>query len=244
MLSGPWWLIAILGMCLYAAATIGIPRIGSGSLQTSIYQQFIYPLTIFSYMLWGLSGCKFIIWLFNRARKRRLVDKQKDINSVRELHWREFEEMVAEAYRRRGYRVKEGGYGADGGIDLELRKDGELVFVQCKQWKSQKIGVNIVREMFGVLMDSKASRMIVIGSGSFTTPAKEFVVGKPVELIDGPMLVQLLQGVQKDALINSEVAAACPKCGHEMVERIAKRGKNAGNRFLGCSNFPTCRHIE
>lgn len=35
----------------------------------------------------------------------------------------------------------------------------------------------------------------------------------------------------------------CPKCGSEMVLRTAKSGANAGNRFWGCSNYPTCRSM-
>lgn len=35
----------------------------------------------------------------------------------------------------------------------------------------------------------------------------------------------------------------CPKCGAEMVERVATKGVNAGNSFYGCSNFPKCREI-
>jgi Topoisomerase DNA binding C4 zinc finger len=34
---------------------------------------------------------------------------------------------------------------------------------------------------------------------------------------------------------------ACPDCGAPMAERIARRGRNAGSRFLGCSRFPDCR---
>lgn len=33
----------------------------------------------------------------------------------------------------------------------------------------------------------------------------------------------------------------CPSCGAEMKERVAKRGRNRGNRFLGCTSFPECR---
>ena len=33
---------------------------------------------------------------------------------------------------------------------------------------------------------------------------------------------------------------ACPTCGARMIQRVAKRGKNAGNRFWGCSRFPSC----
>lgn len=35
----------------------------------------------------------------------------------------------------------------------------------------------------------------------------------------------------------------CPNCGSEMVLRESKKGKNAGNKFWGCSSFPKCRTI-
>jgi hypothetical protein len=37
---------------------------------------------------------------------------------------------------------------------------------------------------------------------------------------------------------------ACPKCGAEMVLRTAKRGKNRGEQFWGCPEFPRCRGIR
>ena len=33
----------------------------------------------------------------------------------------------------------------------------------------------------------------------------------------------------------------CPRCGSPMVVRLAQRGRNAGNSFLGCIRFPDCR---
>lgn len=36
----------------------------------------------------------------------------------------------------------------------------------------------------------------------------------------------------------------CQRCGSAMMERTAKQGANAGNRFWGCSNFPKCRYTE
>ncbi|MDE7106329.1 MAG: topoisomerase DNA-binding C4 zinc finger domain-containing protein [Anaeroplasmataceae bacterium] len=36
----------------------------------------------------------------------------------------------------------------------------------------------------------------------------------------------------------------CPKCGKgNMVKRVASKGKNKGNIFYGCSNFPRCKNI-
>lgn len=36
----------------------------------------------------------------------------------------------------------------------------------------------------------------------------------------------------------------CPRCGGQLVLRVAKKGENAGNRFYGCSNYPKCRYIQ
>jgi len=35
----------------------------------------------------------------------------------------------------------------------------------------------------------------------------------------------------------------CPKCGIPMVSRTAAKGKNAGNQFWGCSNYPRCKEV-
>lgn len=68
------------------------------------------------------------------------------------LKRRERRNLVGEAFRLQGYRVVEtGGGGADGGIDLVLRKDGEKFLVQYKHWKAFKVGVAVIRELYGVM---------------------------------------------------------------------------------------------
>ena len=42
---------------------------------------------------------------------------------------------------------------------------------------------------------------------------------------------------------NNSVDPFCPKCGSEMKLREAKKGKNLGNKFWGCCNFPQCRKV-
>jgi ssDNA-binding Zn-finger/Zn-ribbon topoisomerase 1 len=39
-------------------------------------------------------------------------------------------------------------------------------------------------------------------------------------------------------------APACRECGAKMVLRKAGRGRNKGQSFYGCSNFPKCRYTE
>ncbi|MEB2283268.1 MAG: topoisomerase DNA-binding C4 zinc finger domain-containing protein [Myxococcales bacterium] len=33
----------------------------------------------------------------------------------------------------------------------------------------------------------------------------------------------------------------CPRCGSRMTKRLARRGRNAGNHFWGCSRYPSCK---
>jgi hypothetical protein len=40
---------------------------------------------------------------------------------------------------------------------------------------------------------------------------------------------------------STDDAPMCPKCGVTMVERVAKKGANRGERFFGCTNYPQCR---
>jgi restriction system protein len=143
-----------------------------------------------------------------------------------------------------GYQVTEGELGPDGGIDIELRKDGELLLVQCKQWKARKVCVSIIREMHGVLTASNANEIIIICSGRFTQEAYSFALDKPMTLMDGYKLSALIQDVQSSPALSNEKQALCPRCRNALVERVAKRGPNSGNAFLGCSSFPKCRYTE
>ena len=70
------------------------------------------------------------------------------------MNWREFEMLVGEAFRRRGYSVR----------------------VQCKQWKAKKVGVKIVRELYGVMAAEGAGGGYVVTSGEFTKEAIAFAV--------------------------------------------------------------------
>ena len=97
---------------------------------------------------------------------------------------RDFEEE--KEYSRQGYAVSENhssGPDGDGGIDLILRKDGNVILVQCKQWRSAKVSVKIVREMFGLMTAERANGAIIITSGLFTQEAKNFTNDKPIDLV-------------------------------------------------------------
>ena len=129
---------------------------------------------------------------------------------------------------------------------MVLKKDGGLVLVQCKQWKSTKVGVSIVRELLGVMTAKHATSGILITSGVFTQEAENFAADKPIDLVEGNQLLQLIGNVQKQGPTSPRPAPGnvCPKCGGEMVLRTAQKGPNPGQKFWGCSNFPKCRFTK
>lgn len=106
--------------------------------------------------------------------------------------------------------------------------------------------------MFGVLTVQDATKVVIVCGGGFTRDALIFAENKPINLVGGAELLEMVKGVQVNSKINAEHLKAtdessnkpkkhCPNCGNQLVERKAKRGVNAGNTFLGCSSFPKCR---
>jgi restriction system protein len=213
----------------------------------------------------GLVLCLWLLAEIVKWQRRRLLDGQSGIDSIRDLSWQEFEYLVGEAYRRQGFVVQEtGSPSGDGGIDLLLTRGPERVLVQCKQWKKRRVGVKPVRELYGVMVSEGASKAILITSGSFTPEARRFAEKSAVVLIEGPELSRMVSTVKtsrsspengrieagartpvpvptESSRLSAEVAPECPKCGAAMVLREARKGPNAGSRFWGCSRFPQCR---
>ncbi len=244
----PWWVSVIVSATVFVSLKWLLPSIQIDNIFlkgiTQASPNLAIPFALLLLMPAPLSA-------LNSWRKKRLLDKQKGIDSIRRLSWKEFEEMVAEFFRRKGYSVIENSStGPDGGVDVTLKKNGNLFLVQCKQWKAQKVGVQVVREMFGVMTAEQATGVIVITSGFFTQEAQRFSAGKPIELIEGGQLASLVKSVQAEKgrpakiITASESPNRCPRCGNELVLRTAHRGQNAGSKFFGCTGYPTCRYTK
>lgn len=200
---------------------------------------------IFSFLF--LVGA--VLSFIGSLRRKKLLDNIDKMESIRRLGWQEFELLVGEYFRRNGYTVTEnGGGGADGGIDLVLTKASQKTIVQCKRWKIVQVGVAPVRELYGVMVAEHASNCIFVSSGNYTQEALAFAQGKPIELIDGNTLYNLINEVRRSKTIAytsaqktaPENTVTCPKCGSDMVLRTAKKGSKMGNQFYGCSRYPSC----
>lgn len=281
----PWWAgagLAVLSYLLLSqwAASFSQPaplkpgQVGAmvqGALLGGLAMvgQYVAPMVC-------LAGAALSGW--RRRQRRVLVDEVAQApaaSTIDGMSWTEFEMLVGEAYRLQGFQVTEtGGGGPDGGMDLVLTRGGEKFFVQCKHWKAFKVGVETVRELYGVMAARGATGGFVVTSGRFSNDAKLFTQGRNLQLVDGPRLLAMIAHAQQSRSAVAAVIAAhggvhnepvapsavplaqvvevapasaqpgCPKCGCGMVRRIARTGNNAGGSFWGCSTFPACRGVR
>ncbi len=178
---------------------------------------------------------------YRSSQKKKLLDGQNSIKSIRALSSREFEFLVSEAFRRQGHFVIDNVPGPDGGVDLVLERGDQKTLVQCKNWRARSVGVVVVRELRGVMAAQSVNRGIVVCSGTFSGEAKSFAKQSGVELIDGSELAKLIGHMQlKQMMQTTSQQNTCPKCGGEMTTRTARKGKHVGQQFLGCKRYPKC----
>jgi restriction system protein len=231
LILGPWWINLALAVIAYVVLSRVMPTLA--------------PLVCF--ILIAFAAISALRALANR----QMLDRQTGIESLRELPWKHFEDLLGEAYRRQGYKVTENlGRGPDGGVDLVLRRDGKVTLVQCKRWKDRPVQVQTVRELYGVLIDRQVAGAKLVTTSFFTSEAIAFARGKPIDLVDSNRLLVLLRGVQTSGRIAAREfsdhdaaveAPLCPACNSKMVIRVARRGSNQGSKFWGCPGYPNCR---
>lgn len=259
----PWWVGGTLALVSYFVlhnyANKGLQTTGQ-DLGQAMSGGMVYGVAaIGQYFLPMLFTFGAVASLVSNFKRKKLYgDVTTNKKALADISWQQFEVLIGEHFRREGYQVKETSPGADGGVDLVLRKDGEKYLVQCKRWKAFKVGVKPVRELLGVMASSGAAGGYVISSGQFTRDALKFAEENNVKLLGSDVLKRILESkgdtslqhrkaaIQTKPTGANEVSGAkaetmCPKCGNPMVLRMAKKGNRAGQEFWGCSTFPVCR---
>ena len=254
----PWWagvaLAAVFYFVLHRAAEqpvavavapgqVGSAMVRSMWLAFATIGQYLVPLCC-------LAGAG--ISAFKRYQRQRLVGEvtRNEVGgAVAQMSWREFELLISEAFRLQGYRVEEaGGGGADGGVDLVLRRGGEIQLVQCKHWRAYNVGVEVIRELYGVMTARGAAAGFVVTSGKFTPAATEFATGRNLTLIDGPRLDTMIRKAQASHAVpkQADQPAGPGTAAHREAESPARVAptvpmpRSAPTAFPQQAAVPTC----
>lgn len=259
----PWWACVALALVSYLvlhqlAALPKVVAVQPGQMADIVSRSMVSAFaTVGQFIVPFFCLIAGVVSFIGRRKREGLVTNVAGSRSAEALHgmsWQEFELLVGEAFRQQGYTVTEiGGGGPDGGVDLVLKKGRETSLVQCKQWKATQVGVQVVRELFGVMAARGATGGFVVTSGNFSADAQDFAQGRNITLVDGRKLFAMIQQAKATTAAMKEAppvrepsqsagqAPLCPKCNSAMVRRTAQKGSNAGSQFWGCSRYPGCR---
>ncbi|MDI4635491.1 restriction endonuclease [Pelomonas sp. V22] len=215
----PWWMGVVLAVVsylwLHGLANSGVPLTAPGGPApgVNVARAMLQPFAMLAqYLLPALclTGAALSAW--RRQQRRALLEDAaaaQDASALDGLSWRDFERLVGEAFRLRGFSVQEqGGSAPDGGVDLVLTKGREKFLVQCKQWKAYKVGVEVVRELYGVMASRGAAGGFVVTSGRFTSDARAFAAGTNLQLLDGQRLRRMIEEVQQSKAVAGRAVPA------------------------------------
>lgn len=212
-----------------------------------LISQYLVPI----YMVYLVIG-KALGRAGPRSVYRKVLKRGGDQAAIEGVTWYQFEQLMAEAFRRQGFIAEETAKGADGGVDLELKRGDGCYLVQCKKWRSARVGVATVRELYGVVAGRGATGGFVVTSGAFTKSAAAFAQGKNIALIDGVIVARWIRegkGLKPESVMDAAQAPAQPRinskgickiCLGPLVSRTVKSGPRAGTAFFGCAAFPRC----
>ncbi len=154
--------------------------------------QVLVPVVFMTLALWSA-------WLNHRhQRNYNGVAEEEGASLLQKLSAREFENLVAEFFRRKGFVVEQRGARMPGaGVDLVAGIGEDRYLVQCKHWRVQRVGVAVVRELCAVAGTEAAVGVFVVTSGSFTDEARRYVENNriTIELITGEQLRRMIRGL-------------------------------------------------
>lgn len=187
----PWWVSVTLSAFFYVFFKFVVPHFESQFSMVNEVHVSLGPVIAPVIALALLSPVTFS--LIKSNRKRKLRDLKEEIQSIQELSWQIFKVRVAEAYSRTGYTILESSaFTADPSVDLIMRKGAKLYLLQCRYWQNRKLGIREVKNILTLMHAKQASGVFLLTTGFFTNEARHFAAGRPVNLVDGIELVELL----------------------------------------------------
>jgi|GEM_PF-6965987 len=107
--------------------------------------------------------------------------------AIYHLSPREFEELVAELFKREGYEVELTKQSRDGGKDIIAQRRTiagfELLTIECKRYaKGNKVGIDVIQRSNGVRDEMQATKGVIATTSFFTQPAQDSAAAKPNQI--------------------------------------------------------------
>ena len=170
----PWWLTLLVAILIFSL------------------MQFVFPPLAPFVALPFAAVAGYLA--FRQMRAGSPVNIEERLAALRAMPWENFSLIVSESYRRQGYAVEASGSSA---FDFKLAKKGKVTLVQCRRWKVNQVGAGYLHELVEALEKEGAFNGVCITAGEFSGNAWKFAAGKPITLLRGAPLVDLVGTIEK-----------------------------------------------
>lgn len=240
------WLF-LMGVWVWSRFTPAVevgPYTGPGDLVGWVVMSFLVALqpVVDQFMPSLLLGGVVLggIWFLVGRREVREMRRDQNVLTLRQLAPDRFEDWCAARLRDLGYDVRVVGKQGDHGIDLVARRDGETAAVQCRRFaQTTAVTEPQLRDLYGAMHALGASHTIMITTGHYTSAARSWATGKPIQLW-GPedLMAAELRPEPAPAPAAAVDLGRCPSCRSALVGRTNRR---TGEGFVGCTGYPRCR---
>jgi restriction system protein len=129
------------------------------------------------------------------------------------MDWEEFEHLIRQLFeqefKQAGGEVKITQASRDGDVDAvafdpDVIRGGKTV-IQAKRY-TNTVGVSAVRDLYGTVLNKGANKGILVTTSDYGPDSYEFAKGKPLVLLNGANLLNLLEKHGHKAKINLKEA--------------------------------------
>jgi len=126
--------------------------------------------------------------------QERLLRRAKSVKHLKRLSWEAFEALCMIVFQKQGWKVLGNKKkGADGGVDLWMKRRMRRAIVQCKCYNDAMVTVKVIREMYGLMHEYDVHEVYIVTSSRFTKECYRFAKDKPIVLIDGEKLIGMIR---------------------------------------------------
>ena len=172
LLRSPWWVSFVVVLVIAFGGRLFAPSYFSYALALSL--PFVVIGTIAA---WRQK---------DEPSEARI---EETVETVSEMNWKEFSDLVEKAFKRDGFEVKR----VSGAADFSLEKDGRTTLVCCKRWKAASQGIEPLRDLAAAREAQEAREALYVSAVGVSDSARLFAKENRVALMLAPQLARLLR---------------------------------------------------
>jgi restriction system protein len=114
---------------------------------------------------------------------------ERRLQSLRDMSWEPFSNLLADAYRRQGYEVSPAQAATH---DFTLTRNGRTTLLLCRRWKVNQLGIAPLKDLAQAVRALDADNGICVIAGNTSENAVEFARTSTVSLVSGAALANLI----------------------------------------------------